>query len=33
MALTTEEALQMVDACEKNSVKFMEGFMYRYTDR
>ena len=33
MALTTKEALQMIDACEKNSVKFMEGFMYRYTDR
>lgn len=32
-ALNTEEAHQMIEACEKNKVKFMEGFMYRYTNR
>lgn len=33
IALNTEETLEMVQACERNNVNFMEGFMYRFTDR
>jgi len=32
-ALDEHEFSMMVDACRKNKVKFMEAFMYRYTDR
>lgn len=33
VALNTQETVEMVEACEKNNVNFMEGFMYRFTDR
>lgn len=33
VALNTQETIEMVKACEKNNVNFMEGFMYRFTDR
>lgn len=32
-ALNTQEAIEMIDASEKNNVKLMEAFMYRYTNR
>ena len=33
IALNSKEALEMVAACKANNVNFMEGYMYRYTDR
>ena len=33
MALDAAECRRMIDAAEKNGVKLMEAFMYRYTDR
>jgi predicted dehydrogenase len=33
LALTKEDALEMVEACEKNHVKLMEAFMYRFSSR
>ncbi|MBC7368542.1 MAG: Gfo/Idh/MocA family oxidoreductase [Undibacterium sp.] len=33
MALNAAECRRMIDAAEKNGVKLMEAFMYRYTDR
>jgi predicted dehydrogenase len=31
--LNAQEASEMIEACEKNNVKLMEAFMYRFTDR
>lgn len=33
IALNQQECLEMMEACEKYQVKFMEAFMYRYTAR
>jgi hypothetical protein len=33
MALNAAECRRMIDAAEKNNVRLMEAFMYRYTDR
>lgn len=33
LALTQEDALEMTAACEKNHVKLMEAFMYRFSSR
>ncbi len=33
MALTREDCLEMISACEENGVKLMEAFMYRFTTR
>lgn len=33
IALNAHETIEMVEECEKNNVNFMEGFMYRFTDR
>ena len=33
VSLNTQETIEMVETCEKNNVNFMEGFMYRFTDR
>ncbi len=33
MALTREDCLEMISACEENGVKLMEAFMYRFTSR
>lgn len=33
IALNTAECMEMIEECEKNNVKLMEAFMYRYTDR
>ncbi len=33
IALNQQECIEMVEACEKHQVKFMEAFMYRYTAR
>lgn len=33
IALNRQECIEMMEACEKHRVKFMEAFMYRYTAR
>jgi xylose dehydrogenase (NAD/NADP) len=33
LALNTDQCLEMIAECEINHVKFMEAFMYRYSDR
>jgi D-xylose 1-dehydrogenase (NADP+, D-xylono-1,5-lactone-forming) len=32
-AMTERDSVEMIAACKKNNVKFMEAFMYRYTNR
>lgn len=33
LALNSEDCRQMIEECQRNNVKLMEGFMYRYSDR
>lgn len=33
LALNSKDCRQMIEECQRNNVKLMEGFMYRYSDR